>query len=591
MNYLRPLKPRKTLLTDFYVFDVETGLRDKDGPGIQWHLNARPESFIFGVIHGYNYTKVIHDLKEFHETLKEARFRKRKMFAHNATYDLGTLYGNIFHVDPSAIFAGSRFISCTNGVAVFADSMNIYKTSVKSLGKMLGKEKPDLGNEALYSKDGVTASEINRCIVDCEIVWESLYMIFEDVGQIKITQASLSLAYFLTHHLAKTIEHNENTKYFWDSYYGGRTEAFKIGATHASVIDVNSMYPHCMKEERFPNPKSLKVEKSDARNMKHFINRFITTILPHYEGVIFATIDHASNWFGLLPVKQGGKLLFPIGQFSGAWNFNEFRYVLSTGLVNITNIRQVVYSPPMHTPFEGYVSELYAKRFATVNPLEIYRIKIFMNSLYGKFAQRIDRETIYIENIQTQYEVVKDYQKKGLLIKIAMFNKDRQDCFLIVKSTRRIDVDFSIPSFASYITSAARVMLLKKLFEMKNNRPVYCDTDSIFYEIDTANIKTGAKLGEWKKENKTVTEIRGLKNYSYIDHEKSEQTIKRIKGVPAKAKETSANKYEYSNLLNTKEALRRNLAAGVLTKRSKVITGKYDKRIVFANGETEPIKL
>jgi hypothetical protein len=217
MPSLKRSRPRNRILSDFYVFDVETGIRDDKG-GIQWHLNARPESFIFGVIYGRNYCKVIHNLKEFHETLLEPRFKKRKIFAHNATYDLGTLYGNIFHLDPMAIFAGSRFISCTNGVAVFADSLNIYKTSVAKLGAMLGKAKPALGNDTMYSPNGVGPDEINRCIVDCEIVWESLFMIFEDVGNIKITQASLSMSYFLAYHIPLNIDHTPETqKYFWDS--------------------------------------------------------------------------------------------------------------------------------------------------------------------------------------------------------------------------------------------------------------------------------------------------------------------------------------------------------------------------------------
>lgn len=590
MPVLKRTRPRNTILTDFYVFDVETGIRDKEGPGIQWHLNARPESFIFGVIYGRNYCKVIHNLKEFHETLLEPRFKKRKVFAHNATYDLGTLFGNIFHLDPSAIFAGSRFISCTNGNCVFADSLNIYRTSVKKLGEMMGKAKPDLGNESMYSPNGVTAAEINRCIVDCEIVWESLLMIFEDVGNIKITQASLSLSYYLAHHIPHNIEHTEETKYFWDSYYGGRCEAFKLGNTHANVIDVNSMYPDRMKNEKFPNPKFLKYEKGPNKiNQKFYINNFIQNILPNYEGLIYGDVVHAPNWFGLLPVKSNGKLLFPCGHISGCWNFNEFRYAQSTGLVELVNIRGVVYGPPMLSPFESYVTTLYAKRFSTKNPLEIYRIKIFMNSLYGKFAQRINEETIYIENIDRQIKVIQDYQAKGLFIKLSLFNQDRLDAFLTVKSVRKIDRSFSIPSFASYITSGARVQLAKKLFELEKNRPVYCDTDSIFYEIDDSRIETGPGLGQWKKENKTVTQIRGLKNYRYIDHDKSPKEIDRIKGVPEKSRMFAPMSFEYENLLNTKEALRRNLPAGVLTKRTKIITGKYDKRKVNADGTTEPI--
>jgi hypothetical protein len=55
-----------------------------------------------------------------------------------------------------------------------------------------------------------------------------------------------------------------------------------------------------------------------------------------------------------------------------------------------------------------------------------------------------------------------------------------------------------------------------------NYKPIYCDTDSIFFEIEP-QILDSNELGEWKRENKLVTKIRGLKNYDYIyaDNEKS----------------------------------------------------------------------
>ena len=124
---------------------------------------------------------------------------------------------------------------------------------------------------------------------------------------------------------------------------------------------------------------------------------------------------------------------------------------------------------------------------------------------------------------------------------------------------------------------------------MKRFRPVYCDTDSIFYELPDMNFKDQKELGGWKIEGKIVTEILGLKNYKFYKVDKPNDLIHRIKGVPTKAIKTGPNSFEYSNLLKTKESIRRNLDSGVLTKRVKEITGKYTKRIVLTNGETKPI--
>lgn len=574
------LKPKVKLHTDFYVFDTETGKR-KNGK-IVWHLNARPESFIFGVVYGHNYTKVIHSVKEFKKEFEHERYKGKKVFAHNAEYDLNVLYGNIYELDPNAIFNG-KFICATNKNCMFADSMNIYKTSVKTLGHLMNLEKLGMSRNYKYSlwpKD--KARDIEGCTRDCRIVWEALFQAFEDSGDIKITQASLAMTFYRRFYQPYTIEHNELTAAFWDSYTGGRCEAFKLGKTHSHVIDINSSYPNAMVKCIFPNPKYLKEEINV--NVEHFINQ----ILPNNEGCIYASIQHKKTWLGYLPVRYKGKLCFPNGTFSGCFNFNEIRYALSSKVIVIKAITRVVYSEPVESPFIDFVKKLYFKRFQSTNDFEKYRLKIYMNSLYGKFAQRINEESIYIPNMIDAYDMIREHQKKRTFIKLSVFNTDRLDAFLVIKSTKKIALSYSIPSFSSYITSYARIELLKKLLELKENKPVYCDTDSIFFELGSKAIESSNELGKWKLEKKIVTEIIGLKNYKFID---DGAEIHRVKGVPVSAIKTGPNSWEYKNLIKTKEALRRNTGPGVLTKRAKTLKNTYDKRTVLNDGETEPLIL
>lgn len=587
MKVLRKLRPKVTVQNDFYVFDTETGYIK--GDEIHWKLEARPEAFIFGVIYGYNYTRIIKNLDEFKKAFLEDRFKGKKVFAHQAgEYDLNVIYGNVYDIDPEAIFNG-RFISATNGNCVFADSLNIYRTSVKRIGEMLGKHKGNLGSDKSGKKisklvnGDISSEDINYCIRDCEIVWDALFMIFEEASDIKITQASLSMTYYRRFFQPYNIEHNDNTKFFWSSYYGGRTEAFKIGTTYARMIDVNSMYPDRMKHEVFPNPKFLKVE------MHVSVNRFLNIYLRQFEGCAHLKIVHKDCWLGLLPYrdKKMSKLLFPTGNFDGWYNFNELRFALETGLIEIEQVICVVYAPPMDSPFSDYVDTLYLKRYQVENPFHIYRIKVYMNSLYGKFAQKIDTNYIYLDSIAKHIDLIKEHQKNGTFIKLDVFNDRRPDAFLVVRQEKNYAINYSIPSFASYITSSARVKLASKLLELKNNKPVYCDTDSIAYEIDF-NVESNNKLGSWSKEEKIITDVRGLKNYSFIENGQLER---KIKGVPKKAIEIAPNIFEYENLIKTKEAMRRNMEPGYEIRRIKQLTNKYDKRIVLENGETKPIVL
>ena len=581
MKRLQKLKPKVKIQNDFYVLDTETGYRKKDK--IHYSFIGQPEGFIFGAIVGNNFTKVFHDLEELKTELLDERYKGKKVFAHNAEYDLNTLYGNIYDMDPEAIFNG-KFISASNGNCQFADSMNILGASVKRIGAMMGKEKQELGSHQMVSKmvNGLPpAKDINYCIRDCEIVWDALLMMFEEASDIKITQASLSMTYYRRFHQPFTIEHNDNTRYFWESYFGGRTECFKIGPTHARIIDVNSMYPDRMRNEVFPNPKYLK--KSMYVKPVDFLRRY----LPYFEGCVKMKIRHKNVWIGYLPVKIEGKLCFPVGEFSGCWNFNEIRYALEAGVIEILNIEYVVYSQAMKSPFVSYIDELYDKRYSVQDLFHIYRIKIYMNSLYGKFAQKIQTEAIYLDNVANHIDLIQEHQREGTFLKLDVFNALRSDAFLIVKTKKNFSLNYSIPSFASYITSGARIKLLDQLVKMESKRPVYCDTDSIAFEVETFFPDT-KQLGAWSMEKKIITEVRGLKNYSYISGDEIEN---KIKGVPRKAKQLSKNTFQYKSVMKTKEALRRQMDPGKEVLRTKILTNKYTKRIVLNDGQTKPIEL
>lgn len=596
-SILYTLSPSVKLCTDFFVFDVETGLRKKDGY-IYWRLNAKPESFIFGVIYGHNFSKVIYSVEEFKQEFKDPKYKNKKIFAHNAQYDLNTIFGNIFLFDPEAIFNG-KFISATNGNCTFADSMNIFiGASVADLGKMQGMEKETLGEPGYRSK-GITTKDVNYCIRDCAIVWNALLASFEFAGDIKITQASLSMTYFRRYHQPYHIEFNDKVSHFFDSYFGGRTEAFKIGKTHSKVIDVNSMYPDRMKHTTFPNPRTLKQEK------KVEVKRFLK-YLYWYEGLAYCRVKHYETEIGFLPYKKDGKLIFPVGEFSGCWNFNELRFALEHKAIKILSVSKVIYGEKMESPFVSFVDTLQDKKLkAEVSGDDLGRsiAKYYSNSLYGKFAQRITEESIYIEDIHKQWDLIKEYQQKHRFIKLQMFNKDRNDAFLIISSKMNFSVSYCIPSFASYITSAARIELLKKMLQMKENKIVYCDTDSIFFEIDSGIVSSLA-LGGWKIENKIVTEIKGLKNYKYKTTDKE---IWRVKGVPVDKGKTvklfdgekeievkiveqvSSDSFIYYNLVKSKEALKRKIQPGGLIKREKKVSNIYDKRLILDNGFTKPI--
>ena len=125
MRRLSKVKSKKSvraLENKFFVFDVETTC-----------LEPQPKNFVFGCLYGYNSRKTFYKVDDFIEEFNRPFYKDKYIFAHNAEFDLLTIFGNVFvEVDNSAIFNG-KFISAKYKDLLFCDSMNIFPTSVAKL--------------------------------------------------------------------------------------------------------------------------------------------------------------------------------------------------------------------------------------------------------------------------------------------------------------------------------------------------------------------------------------------------------------------------------------------------------------------------
>jgi hypothetical protein len=147
---------------------------------------------------------------------------------------------------------------------------------------------------------------------------------------------------------------------------------------------------------------------------------------------------------------------------------------------------------------------------------------------------------------------------------------------------------FSIPTFSSYITSEARILLLKNLLANENNSVTYCDTDSIFLGGDFVGAISDT-LGDFKREEKIITSVSGLKNYTYINGEGKEIAV--IKGISRNSVKISEGKYSIEKYYKTKGALRQGKECGKSYKQVKELKHKYDKRTVLKTGDTTPLEM
>lgn len=570
-------KQKENIKNNFYVFDVETK-KGKRGTA----LEPMPENFVFGVLYGWNFVKVFHTVEDFKKEFNKEKYSKKFVFAHNAEFDITTIYGNIYkNLDSSAIFNG-KFISAKHKNLTFADSLNIFPASVEKIGETVGLKKMenDKIKDSGLTKNNLTLKDVEYCTTDCKIIFEALLKIFEYVGTIKITLSSLSMYNFRNRFLAENIIFSDLVDEFYESYYGGRTEVFKLGKTKCKVYDINSLYPYVMQNMKFPDVRTLKKEtKVDIK--------YLNYVIKYYEGLAKIKVLHKNNYFGFLPFRSD-KLLFPVGTFEGVWNFNEIRFALDNNVIDILSVDYIVWANPIKSPFTEFVNVHYQKRLETTNELESLIEKLLQNSLYGRFGMRQKYKTTYYEDIP--FELITELEKTEKFYSLKTFSESRPDCFLITENDTFKNSFFSIPTFSSYITSEARIVLLKSLIKNEKNGVCYCDTDSVFLENDFEG-ETGKSLGMFKEENKTVIQINGLKNYIYIDHKTNEQK-ETIKGVSKRSEKIRDGTYKITKYYKTKEALRRGKEAGESYEQIKVLSHVYDKRIVNkSDGTTKPIKL
>lgn len=476
-------------------------------------------------------------------------------YAHNIGYDLG----NIFKDDLMKLnynYAGSRIIKAVynqNGCyCLFLDTMNLLPMSIKEIGKYIGLKKKKMEKRSLK----------NYCKRDVDILWIFLVRMDEIYGKLNIecgyTIGMNALKFFRTMYKGD-LYLTDYANQFRQAYYGGRVEIFKYGKIKRTLYenDINSLYPSIMKGITLPDWKNLHFEFKKNR--------------IHYEGI--SKVYVRSNLkIPLLPVRTNEGLIFPNGFFTGVYTNIELREFIKAG-GEIRKFRWTVYSQKtIKGLFDRYVNTLYEMRKRTDNEYEKLLFKLLLNSLYGKFGYRGERE------------VMKSYSDRH-------FHNENEIIFgkggIYELEKKKVRTGYQNPLIACYITAMARIKLWKYLLKFSDSM-VYCDTDSIY------------------SDRKILPETKELGLMSYRGKYKDGEFIlpklyrvgKKIKSKGIRILTVKGwNDYMRKGFTYTKRpvkiksAVRHERNVNVWKLERKEILTEYGKRIVHKDGTTEPVEL
>ena len=354
-----------------------------------------------------------------------------------------------------------------------------------------------------------------------------------------------------------------------ESYKGGMClpikKRFQIKNNSESYLfhyDINSSYPYIMEKSQIPIAiKEHKVLKPNEKSIKKFDDNCLYEIRFEFESNVLIP------YIPIRLEKEGG-LLYPISNYGKDQYGNQipttyvWGHILSFYPLHFKKIK--VYSYIVFQTgniFQSYITQLWKEReMAKKEKSEVKSmwLKIFMNSLYGKFGQKQFEQTHILHTTQlheylVQYssdiiednkeegKIVDEYQeikKTNFLKNINIFSEDIPgEPFFLVKTHDDIRLDFvgGLNFISSYIASRARLNLISGFLEVGFENIYYFDTDSIFTSKPmTGKGCVGSELGQWKCEENNIIDAYFLapKVYAYFTKDGKEDL--HCKGIPTK---------------------------------------------------------
>lgn len=466
MGTLTPLDSKELRELKIIAFDTE----DDSNGGV--HLL----NFAFRMGNG----KIKHQTFR-HPVLARKWIRQQKgrcfFVAHNLEYDLCNGYRDQQFTDIERLSYTSRLIvaEMNDSQAKWIDSFNFFPASLKKMGEVVGLEKMETDD----------FDNIEYCRRDCEIVLTFMEMfqrkLIEEVGVgLAPTIGGISMRAFRTNFLPHSLP-TYNEPIALEAYYGGRCELFYKGLIEkVEVGDINSMYPTVM-QELYPDCGSL-LETSNWDDFQFGIST-VTIHIP--EAVNIPPLPHRD---------ETGRLVFPVGTFTGTWCNVEIQHAIDSCQAEVLETHFSIGTDSGIDVFGPYVRHFYAKRLESKNEFERTFYKLFLNNLYGRLGQhnpRIEARTAEMDEDEREETQARLIKKLGYfyVYEIPLIEPPETACWL----------------WASYVTAYARISLHKGLLavEKTGSQVIYCDTDSIFWsgERNPPGLELNEKkLGAWKIE-------------------------------------------------------------------------------------------
>lgn len=509
------------------------------------------------------------------------------VFAHNWAFDAPVLA--TFRILPSLGWTLQRAIIESPPVILvwrkgdrvieMLDTLNWWRHTLKSIGRTLGLDK--LKMPALA---GSKSTWDRYCRNDVEIIrraclgwWDFLRV--NDLGGFARTLAGQAMRSYRHRYMDHPILIDADARALAlarSAFHGGRTEAFRIGKVKGPVhcLDVNSMYPFVMLDRLFPSELKAVSVRPSLKELARWLKRYaivarvrLETKEPRYAH------------------RQGDKLVFPVGRLITTLTSPDLLSALKHGEIAMVESAAVYVRGQL---FHRFVTDLYARRqeaTARGDDVSRYQLKILMNSLYGKWAQR-----------GTVWETCGDTSDPSPRSWIE-FDADtgtrrllRQFGGTVQFKADDPEAPASHPAIAAHVTAYAREFLWRLMLRAGKGNVLYCDTDSLYVTSEGRRrldpLIDAERLGALKVEaTYPWLRIHGAKDYETPDG-------RVCKGIRDSAVSVGHNAFLQDKWASLSGLLRTGQLEAPTTQRQlKRLSRIYSKGIVHSGGVVSPLTL
>jgi len=520
----------------------------------------------------------------------EARSRERTrlyVFAHNWSFDATVL--DTFTILPKRGWALTRAVIESPPIILawrrlastieMLDTLNFFAVPLRDLGQHLGLEKLPMPEQTASRGDWDTYARRDVEILRRAMLSWWAFLDAHDLGGFAKTLAGQSMRAFRHGRMPAKILIDDDVRacvLAREALLGGRVEAFRLGRVKTPVIayDVNSMYPAVMGGHDYPTALRLYARNPTRREFYRWIERYCCVARVNIET---DTPQYAH--------KVDGVLTFPVGRLRAVLTTPDLVAAVEAG--HFRECEEIALYEPAPI-FHPYVTELYGLRRQAMtdgDEVKSYLLKLLLNALYGKFAQR---GTVWHKVAAAEDATIKTWS--DLDFDTGVIREYRQFCGIIQERAAGLETQESHPAIAAHVTAWARRKLWDLINVANREEVVYVDTDSLFVTW------IGAKALEPFTHGRALGFLRTVARYEWVhifgakDYATPERwTCKGVRGNALWINSRKIEQEEWSTLRGMVQ--RGDLGPPETRKRVMLLGRKYTKGVRVKGGRVLPFRL